>query len=130
MACMIEGDKDLYFIKIDIMNGDRALSTVEFADITEDVNDLIELNEHFNVYQDVEELKKDLAQGCLDRALGEEPLNNEDLKIGLLLSMKAKLDHTDGVCGEDCHLCNPNLRGSIFPDFTFLAKFMKPEGSS
>lgn len=115
-------------MRIDLKNGDKFLSTLEFADITNEMKDLLEINKEIGVYATEDELRLDLAIGYLDKALQND--TNKDLKIGFLFNLRQKMLHHKGECQDDCIYCNPDLGDDPFPNFTFQAKFLDPSGSA
>ena len=127
VVCTINGDEDMYYIRIDLKNGDKFLNTLEFADITDEVEDLIFVNKEINIYDNDEDMILDLAKNYLRQTIKSE-LDN-DLRIGLLVNVKSKMLHRDGECAEDCPFCNETQGDDPFPDFTIALKTAEPEGN-
>lgn len=130
LSCTIDGDNDIWFMRLDLMHNDIVLSTLEFADITNEILDLVIINDEIKLYNDVREMVNDIAIGHLNRFAKEIISDNEDEKISLLFNIRAKANHQQKICGNDCIFCNPDLGDDPFPDFTFDAKFMTPKGDA
>jgi len=62
VVCLLEGDSELYFIRLDLMSLDEVISTLEFAEITNEVNDILAINKEISLYEDEEEIKHDGAR--------------------------------------------------------------------
>lgn len=128
LACHVNGDEDLVYYRIDLLSEfGEAITTLEYADITDDFNDLLSANKEMNIYSDIEDLKKDLAQAKLNRYVGKGQGNQ---RIELMVGLVAKLKHQTGICKDTCIYCNPDLGSDPFPDFTFDIKNLPTEGTS
>ena len=128
IKCSVGGDEELTFVKIELTdNLDNYITTLEYADITNDFDELVEINDQAMIYDDEKQLKEDLAKGKLDRYLGKAQANE---RLDLLLGLRLKFKHQSGSCGNDCIYCNPDLGNDPFPDFTFVVKNATPEGNA
>lgn len=127
LVSAIDGDDDLWFIRLDLFYDDNIISTLEFAEITDEVNDLIAVNKELSLYDNNEDLLKDMAEGHINKYLGIE-YNNE--KLNLLFNIKAKVKHQQKQCSDGCIFCNPELGIDPFPNFTFNIQLKDPEGSA
>ena len=128
LICCVSGDEELIYYKIDLVGDlNNIITTLEYADITQDFNDLLIINKETNLYSDVEELKKELAEAKLNRYIGKGQGNQ---RVELLVGLSAKLKHQNGICKDTCIFCNPDLGNDPFPDFIFTIKNSSPEGTS
>lgn len=119
LSCEVDGKEDMFFIRLDLIQMDEHIATLEFADITKDVQDLLEANKFFSLYENHEDIKKDLADAHLCRFLNEERGSSN---LDILFNLVAKMRHSQGVCKDSCIYCNPDLGDDPIPDFTFEAK--------
>jgi hypothetical protein len=125
LSCFIEIEEDdRAYIYVNITDGIFSI-TLEYANITDELNDFIEVNKHFNLYKDKGELISDLEKGHLQRVLGQ-PTDNK--KLDLMSNLRMKMRHNNGTCDDSCILCNPNIGDDPFPDFIFNIRNIEPEG--
>ena len=128
LACCVDGDEELIYYRIDLLDEfDAIISTMEYADITQDYKEILKVNEEAQLYFDMNQLKRDLAQAKLNRYMGKGQGKQE---VEILITLTAKLKHQNGECKETCIYCNPDLGADPFPDFTFAVKNSTPEGNS
>lgn len=128
LKCTVDGDDDITFIKVELVDLlGSYITTLEYADITNEFEELCEINDQALIYDDDEQIKKDLARGKLDRVLGNSKAKE---RLDLLTGLKAKFEHQSGACKDGCIYCNPELGQDPFPDFTFIAKNALPEGTA
>ena len=124
LNCFIdrEDDKSSIFINItdDIFN-----MTLQYADITEKFNEFLEINERFELYDDIDDLVSDLENGLLQR-FTSQPESND--RLDLIINLRMKMRHQNGSCGDSCILCNPDIGDDPFPDFTFDIRNAETEG--
>lgn len=120
LSCEVDGKEDMFFVRLDLVNATNDIvCNIEFADITNDVKDLLEANQHFLLYEGVEEIKSDLANAHLSKFLNED---RESQKLDVLFNLVNKMRHSQGVCKDGCIHCNPDLGEDPLPDFTFGVK--------
>lgn len=124
-VCTIDGDNELYYIRLDIVHCGTRIMSLKFAEITNEVNELLLLNEDVGLFATADELKTDLAKNNLKKFLGENTVNS---KITLLFAIRAKIKHQEQKCAIDCIYCNPDLGEDPFPDFTINAELLEPKG--
>jgi len=116
LSCFIEFEDKDAFMYININKEDAFSMTLEYANITEKLNDLLNINEQFKIYDSTEDIIIDLENGFMDRFLGQSKMNN---KLDLLINLRMKVNHSNGTCDNDCILCNPDFGDDPFPDFIF-----------
>jgi len=119
LSCEVDGEEDMFFIRLDLVQMDEHVATLEFADISKDFQDLVEANTFFSLYESPDSIKKDLADAHISRFLNEER-GSENLDI--LYNLVNKMRHSQGRCKDSCIYCNPDLGDDPLPDFTFEAK--------
>jgi len=90
--------------------------TLQFSDITEEINDFVKIDSHYLLYENVNELLGDIELAHLQRFMGQ-PEDNP--KLDLIINLRMKMKHSNGDCGIGCILCNPDIGDDPFPDFTF-----------
>jgi len=127
-VCSVGGDEKTVFIKLDLYNNLEFITTLEFAEITEEFNELVDINLEMTVYLETDELKKDLANAYLSKFLNES--RSTDYKLDLLLNLRMKMKHQEGTCKDNCILCSPDLGDDPFPDFMFEARHADHEGEA
>lgn len=124
--CLInEEEDDSIIMFINLLTNKGIIVTLEFADITSDLTDLIEINDHYELYEDNDTLIKDLEEGHLNRFL-REPQDNE--RLDLLVNLRMKMRHQEDICNDQCILCNPDIGDDPFPDFIFNIRNADTEG--
>lgn len=126
LSCFIEEEDDLFLLFVNLSENMSSL-TLEYSDITEELHDFFEVNEIFDIYEDENEIIKDLEIGHMDRFLGK-PRDNP--KLDLMVNLRMKMNHRNGTCGDYCIFCNPDIGEDPFPDFTFNIRNMEPEGEA
>lgn len=127
LACVIDGDEDLTFIRTDLLNSGEHLTTLEYSDITSYYKELLDISDKLSLFESEDQLKASIINAQLLKFLNEE---RDDSKFDLLLNIKMKARHQAGTCEGNCILCNPDLGDDPFPDFTFDVKFFDPEGEA
>lgn len=127
ILCTVDGDDDLVFIKVDLLKNNEHLTTIEFADITSEFKDLLQVNKGIDIYKNNLDLKSDIATAHLFRYLKKD---RDTPQLDLLLNLRMKFKHQEGLCKNSCILCNPELGEDPFPDFIFEAKHCDPEGEA
>lgn len=126
LSCFIEFEGGGAFLYVNLLNNLYSL-ILEYADITEEFNDFIEINSHFNLYKSEIDIAEDLEDGHLKRFLGQ-PLDND--RLDLMSNLRMKMRHSNGTCGDSCIFCNPDIGDDPFPDFTFNIRNIEPEGEA
>ena len=126
LNCFIELEEDRAFIYLNIIDGLFSV-TLQYADITDEFNDFIEVNDHFELYDNKDQLISDLEEGHLQRFLGQ-PKDND--KLDLISNLRMKMKHKNGTCDDSCILCNPDIGDDPFPDFVFNIRNIEPEGEA
>jgi hypothetical protein len=127
LSCFIELEEDdRAYIYVNITDNVFSI-TLEYAEITSEFNDFIEVNKHFELYNDQNELINDLEKGHLQRVLGQ-PRNND--RLDLMTNLRMKMRHKNGTCGDSCILCNPDMGDDPFPDFMFNIRNIDTEGEA
>lgn len=126
--CFIEYDEDAdaYLLFINLLFNHKSM-TIEYSNITDEMLDFLEINENYNIYNTEEELFEDIESAHFNRFLGE-PRDSD--RVNLLVNLRMKMRHSNGICGEDCILCNPNIGEDPFPDFTFNIRNIDTEGEA
>ena len=120
-----EDEQILIFINL---TGEKDFSMIiEFADITDEFWDLSEINDHYEIYDNMDDLTLDLEVGHLERFMG---LPKDNPKLDLLINLRMKMKHERSICGDQCILCNPDIGDDPFPDFVFNIRNAEPEGES
>lgn len=127
IVCEIGGDENTTYLNIKLMNGIEQISLLEFADITDELKSLIEINSNLKLYESVDELKNDLAQGYLATFLNKK---SDNTKIVILNNIKMRINHQNGLCEYKCIYCNPDLGEETFPDFTAKIKNLDIKGEA
>ena len=128
LRCIIDGDEKLVYMKIDLLDYlNSVITTLEYADITKEFNEFLIVNEEVKSYNNVEDLKKDLAQARLNRFVSN---NKGSDKLEYIVELVAKSKHQSGGCKNDCVYCNPDLGSDPFPDFNFNVRNSEPEGNA
>ena len=126
LSCFIEQDEDdNSFIFIRLLDEKMFNMTLQFADITDELTDFIQINDHFELYNDISELISDLEDGNLQKFIGRPWIND---RLNLLVNLRMKMKHQQSICDGSCILCNPDIGDDPFPDFTFNIKNFEPEG--
>ena len=120
-------DDELVVMKIVLTDKRRYITTLEFADITNDYLEFVEVNNHIELYDSEDELQKELAEAYLNKFLNR---SQENTKMDLLVNLRMKMLHQASQCRNNCILCNPDLGDDPFPDFTFDLKNYSPEGEA
>ncbi len=105
----------------------KLITTLEYSDITQDYNDFLEINEHYDLYDNIEELGDDIASGYLSRFVN---MPRDIPRLDLIINLRMKMQHQTGKCGNSCILCNPDIGDDPFPDFTFDIRNIEPEGEA
>lgn len=126
LNCYIEFEEDKTFICINLTN-DTLTVTLQYADITTEFNDFIEVNNHFELYDDQDQLTSDLEDGHLQRFLGQSKDND---RLDLMSNLRMKMLHKSGTCDDNCILCNPDIGEDPFPDFMFNIRNIDPKGEA
>ena len=126
LSCFIELEEDMVFLYVNLVNNLSSI-TLQYTDITEEFNDFIEVNDHFDLYSDQDELINDLEEGHIQRFLGESKNND---KLDLITNLRMKMRHKNGTCDDGCILCNPDIGDDPFPDFMFDIRNVEPEGEA
>ena len=120
LVCVVYGDEELTYYKLELRDElNNAITTLEYADITKQFNDLLELNKEANLYINEAELKKELAQGKLNKYVGKTAYTQ---RLLVLVDLLVKIKHQSGQCENNCHICNPNIENDAYLDFTFGIK--------
>lgn len=127
ILCTIDGDSELKFIRMDLCNGDRHITTLEYSDITSEYAEMLDVNSQANIFSSTQELETSLVNAQILKFLGEQ---RNDPKLDLLLNIRMKMNHQQGRCSNGCIMCNPDLGDDPFPDFTFDTKFCEPKGEA
>jgi len=127
IRCEIGGDEETKFIKIEMFYKDTPIHTLEFAEITPDIKELIETNTQVKLYSSSEEILSDLADVYLFRYLKDDIVID---RLELLFKIRNKNKHVDGECRNDCSLCNPEFADDPVTDFTFDIKIVGSAGDS
>lgn len=127
ISCEVDGKENIYFVRLDLIKEGEQISTLEFADITQDFQDLMEANTYFSLYDSPEGLKEDLAKAHLSKFLHEERVSDN---LDVLLNLVTKMRHSQGQCKDSCIYCNPDLGDDPLPDFTFEAKRYDAKGET
>jgi len=126
LNCFIEFEGGGAFLYVNLLS-DIYSMVLEYADITEEFKDFVEINNHFNLYNGELEIANDLEEGHLRRFLGQ-PIDND--KLDLMSNLRMKMRHNNGTCNDSCILCNPDIGDDPFPDFTFNIRNIEPEGEA
>lgn len=127
VVCEIGGDDETVFISIKLMDGLEQVSILEFADITNQIDALIDINQSLKLYDNIKELKVDIAAGYLAAFLNKK---NENPRLTMLNNVKMRIDHQSGLCESKCIYCNPDLGEDSFPDFTAEIKNAETKGQA
>ena len=127
LNCFIERESNNVLIFVNLLDDKLFNMTLQFSDITEEFNDFIQINEHFMLYNDIDDLTTDLEEGHLQRFMGQ-PKDNE--RLDLMVNLRMKMKHQKGMCGNSCILCNPDIGDDPFPDFAFDIRNLEPEGEA
>ena len=110
----LEDDRILLYVSL---IDEKASSIIlQFADITKEIEDFMYINEQYEIYPSLEELIEDVEKAHLQRFVNR-PQSNQ--RLDLIMNIRMKIRHNEGVCGNDCILCNPDIGDDPFPDFTF-----------
>jgi len=116
LSCILEKDNDNTYIKLCILDKKHnIINTLEFADITNLMDELRIANDTLNIYSDFKDLEKAIISGALNRFIGRFKKNK---KLDFLLKVHAKSLHEHNACRSYCVFCNPNSPKDFFPDFT------------
>ena len=116
----------LWISLYDNMSG-TLINTLEYADITDKYLDFIDINDHYDVYEDTDDLDKDIEEGYLSRFIG---IPKSISRLDLISNLRMKMRHQTGNCGNGCILCNPDIGDDPFPDFIFDVKNLEPESDA
>lgn len=127
LNCFVEQEDDSVFIFINLVDDTMFNMTLQFADITKEFRDFEKINEHYLLYEYVDDLITDLENAHLQRFMGQ-PRDND--KLDLIVNLRMKMKHQSGNCDNACILCNPDIGDDPFPDFTFNIRNMEPEGEA
>lgn len=127
LSCEVDGREDMYFIRVDVMWAQDHIYTLEFADISGEFKDLLEANSNFPIYDNEEDIKKNIAEVHLARILNRD---SEDKKLNMLYGLVSKMKHSQAMCKDDCIYCNPDLGTDPVPDFTFEVKNYEHKGET
>ena len=128
LRCFLEHDIDEEYVSLWISlykkQDGSLINTLEYADITDKYSDFIDINDHYDIYQDTDELDRDIEEGYLARFI-DMPRDNP--RLDLIFNLRMKMQHQTGSCDNSCILCNPDIGEDPFPDFTFDARNLEPE---
>ena len=127
LNCFINREEDGVFLFVSLVDNKMFNMTLQFSDITNEFSDFIEINEHFELYNDIDELVLDLEKGHMQRFMGQ-PEDND--RLDLMVNLRMKMKHQKGICGNSCILCNPDIGDDPFPDFTFNIRNLEPKGEA
>ena len=127
--CFVEHDEDgetSVLITLNKEPNNSLVYTLEYSNITKDYNSFLDINEYYEIYEDLNDLDCDIEKGYLSRFIGAP---KDVPRLDLIINLKIKMEHQAGVCEDSCILCNPDLGDDPFPDFTFDIRNMKTKGS-
>jgi phosphopantothenate synthetase len=126
LSCFIELEGEEAYIYVNITDN-VSIITLEYANITDELNDFIEINKYYELYKDENELIGDLEKGHIQRVLGQP---KDDDRLDLISNLRMKMRHKNGTCDDSCILCNPDIGDDPFPDFMFNIRNIDTEGKA
>lgn len=131
ISCYLDSDDDTGRVTLVVSLSSEPegtpITTLEYADITEEFDDFVEVNNHYDLYKDTEKLKRDIEYAHLTRFMGSP---RDIPKLDLITNLRMKMRHQAGNCKDSCILCNPDIGDDPFPDFMFKIKNLEPEGEA
>lgn len=121
LACVLEKEENSVCIKLCLLGkNNKTINVLEFADITNIIDELKLANDELQIYNDFKNLERDIVNGTLSRFIGKYKKNK---RLESLLKIHAKSLHEYNACRENCLYCNPSDGPKdFFPDFTFQAR--------
>lgn len=126
VVCRVGGDDSVVFVQVLLNYLGEDIHTLEFVDITKEFSALWSINDYLKLYNNQDDLKKDLSASYLQQFL-KNPIKNDKLELLFKAQMEAR--HRQGTCGDNCALCNPDLGEVSFPNFLFDIKTLDVGGT-